>query len=38
VVLRGAPVLSLWPEILALLVFGVVVMTLAVRRTTKSLD
>lgn len=38
VVLRGAPVLSLWPEILALLGFGVVVMTLAVRRTTKSLD
>lgn len=38
VMLRGAPLLSLWPELLALAAFGLVLMAFAVKRTRKSLD
>ena len=38
VMLRGARLLELWPDVLALLVFTVVMMTLAIMRFRKRLD
>ena len=38
IMLRGAPLLELWPEALTLIVFSIVMMTLAIRRFTKRLD
>lgn len=38
VMLRGARLLELWPDVLALLVFTVVMMTLAILRFRKRLD
>lgn len=38
VMLRGAALPELWPEMLALLAFIVVMLTIAVRRTSKRLD
>ena len=36
--LRGANLLELWPDVLALLVFTTVMMTLAILRFRKRLD
>ena len=38
VMLRGASLLELWPDVLALLAFTVVMMTLAISRFRKRLD
>jgi ABC-2 type transport system permease protein len=38
VMLRGAGLLELWPDVLALLVFTAVMMTLAIARFRKRLD
>ena len=38
VVLRGANLLELWPDVLALLAFTVVMMSLAILRFRKRLD
>jgi ABC-2 type transport system permease protein len=38
IMLRGAGLIELWPEILALLVFAVLMLSLAVTRVSKHLD
>jgi ABC-2 type transport system permease protein len=38
IMLRGAGLMELWPEILALLVFAVLMLSLAVTRVSKHLD
>jgi ABC-2 type transport system permease protein len=38
IMLRGAGLIELWPEILALLVFTVLMLSLAVARVSKRLD
>ena len=38
IVIKGVGVSALWPEIIALIIFAVVVMTVAVKRFRKSLD
>jgi ABC-2 type transport system permease protein len=38
IMLRGAGLIELWPEILALLVFAVLMLSVAVARVSKRLD
>jgi ABC-2 type transport system permease protein len=38
IMLRGAGLMELWPEILALLVFTVLMLSVAVARVSKRLD